>query len=491
MQKSRTCGQFIARAMGKQTARCMKLTALVMLVTCMHVTAKGISQDAKVTVASKQITLGQLLKVFEKQTNYHFSYSEAYVPASAPIAVDVSNADMFYVLQNICDSLGLVYRVMNDRVIALAKAGTWQAAEPEALPPADSLLQVKGRVVNEDGEGIAGASVYVRLTPASPRQTRTDSSGYFELKGVTPNATLVVIRPDFVTGEFALRNNNHPLIRLQKTWTSTNGLDNVVVVGYGVKKKEYMSNAVSSINAAQITEMPATNLSQVFAGRIPGILARTSTGSPGDEAATLLVRTSFGSQAPLLVVDGVPRFGGATNGQTDLNSIDPNEVESISVLKDNAAAAVYGARAANGVILITTKRGKTGRAQFSYTTNFTWSSPTKLFTKLDGYGIAVADNEYAANSGLTQPYSTTVLDTIHRHLNPYVYANTDWAHLVLGSNGLVQNHNFNIQGGNELVRYFYRALTRMKAVCSLQTITNGIHYRTTSILTSANSLKRR
>jgi TonB-linked SusC/RagA family outer membrane protein len=457
MQKSRTDGAIIARTIIKQTARCMKLTAFLMLATCLHIAAKGISQGEKVTVTNKEVTLEKLLKLFEKQTDYHFSYSPAYVPLSKRMTVNVDHADLFLVLQHICDSLDLIYRVMDDKVIGISRRPRPGISETDApvTGPADTLLSVKGQVLNEDGDPVRGATVMVR---GNNRQYKTDSSGNFKMDSTPAHAVVFVFKADYVSGEYALNNNPTPSIRLRKTWPAQQ-LEDVVIVGYGVQKKEYMTNAVSTINSNQITEMPATNISQVFAGRLPGILARTSAGSPGDEAATLLIRTTNLGQAPLLVVDGVPRFNanstaGAANNQVDLNTIDPNEVESISVLKDNAATAVYGARAANGVILITTKRGKTGRAQFSYTGNFTQSSPTKMFTKLDAYQKAVADNEYNTNSGLSPLYSPGILDTIQQQLEPYIYANTDWVSLVLKKEPFVQSHNLNIQGGNENIRYF-------------------------------------
>lgn len=423
----------------------MKLTIILTIGICLAANAKGHSQN--ISLSERNASLKTVFKKIEQQTNYHFVYRDEWISKSNPVNLNITKVPLEEALALCFRDQPLTYSIIGSTIVIKQKQLQPGNAN-DATEVVEPEYEVTGTITDENGP-LLSASVTVK---GSALGTTTDAKGQFVLKDVKENDILVISFVGYESQEIPLAGKKVIKVKL----VPGDVVNETVVVGYGQKRKEGLTTSVSTINANQITQMPVTNLSQVFASRIPGVLARTSAGSPGDENATLLVRTTNTSTPPLLVVDGVPRFNSFTTSttQVSLRDIDPNEVESITVLKDNAAAAVYGARGANGVIIVTTKRGKAGKAQFSYTGNFTWSQPAKMVKNLDAYSYALAYNEYYTNSGLAVPYSAAVLDTIQRQLSPYKYANTDWVDLLTGTPGFVQNHSLGIRGGSEGVRYF-------------------------------------
>lgn len=408
-----------------------------MTICLIHISAAGYAQ--RISLDKKNASLQTVFKEIRKQSGYDFVYSTPQLNISKPVTIKITNASLKEALDLCFLDQPLSYSI-EEKTIVVKRKPIKTASTIAAIP---SMI-ISGSVTDTDGKALPGASVMILN---EKRATLTNQDGYFRIPipiGATIRFSMIGFKSvDTLAGE-----KTELRIKLKE---QNMDLGELVVVGYGQVKKENMTTSVSSITASQITQMPTSNLSQVFAGRIPGILARTNSGTPGGEKAQLLVRTGDGSQSPLIVIDGVPRLD---NNQFSLQQMDPNEVESISVLKDNAAGAVYGARAANGVIIITTKRGKIGKPQFSYTGNFNWSRPSKMVKNLDGYGFAIASNEYYLNSGLAAPYSEAVLDTIKNQLAPYKYGNTDWIGLLSGKPVPVISHNLNVNGGSEAIRYF-------------------------------------
>ncbi len=418
------------------------------------------------TVSGQGIPVGEALHKVTKVFGTQFMYEKAVVKGKMTTydVDEIKGKKIEDVLKGILYPEDLVFLYIKNNYYAIAPKGRMARSMRRAnrvsdnnstgevitdsninklnVPPVlQSRVDIAGFVRDESGQPLERASVLVKGTT---KGTYTDTKGRFVLDHVKDNGVLVVSYIGYASREVAIAGRSVFSIKLEHS----NVLDETIVIGYGTKKRAFNTDAVSAINSEQITAMPATNLSQVFAGRLPGVLSRTTTGAPGDEDATLLIRTTDQGQRPLLVIDGVP------STYVGLDAIDPSSVASISILKDNAATAVYGARAANGVIVVTTKRGKLGKPQFSYSGNFTWSSPTKRVKILDGYDFAVANNQYNENSGLGVLYSPKQLDTIKNNLAPYRFANTDWVGLLIGNPSLVQDHNLNVSGGGEAIHYF-------------------------------------
>ncbi|WEK18981.1 MAG: TonB-dependent receptor [Candidatus Pedobacter colombiensis] len=417
--------------------RIMKLTIIILFTSLLYVSAGGFAQ--RISLNKNKAALHEVIKDIRKQSGYDFVITTPQIKAAKAISIKVTNKPLTEVLDECFADQPFTYAI-EDKIITIINRPVNEVLKQEPL------RVIKGLIKDSQGKPLPGASIVVLGTR---RAAQANTEGNFTIV-VTDKSIIRVSMIGFESIDVPVNDQKELTIILKE---SNMELGEFVVVGYGQIKKENLTTAVSTLNADQITQIPVSNLSQVLVGRVPGLLARSSSGNPGSDDSNLLIRTTNNVQRPLIVIDGIPRLNGNAD-QAGLRNIDPNEVESITVLKDNAAGAVYGARAANGVILITTKRGKLGKPQFGYTGNFTWSSPGKMIKTLDGYNYALMQNEYFTNSGLAAPYSAAVLDTIKRQLSPYKYANTDWLGLLTGKPELVQNHSLNVRGGTEAVKYF-------------------------------------
>ncbi len=326
---------------------------------------------------------------------------------------------------------------------------------------------VKGKVADEQGMGIPGANLLVKNTTTG---TTTDAEGNFTLSVPSANATLIVSSIGFVSQEVAL--NGRTTLDL-KLATDTKSLSEVIVVGYGTQKKETVTGSVVSVKGDELVKSPAVNLANSLAGRLPGVTVVNRSGQPGNDGAVIRIRgaNTLGNNSALIVVDGIPNRAGG------LDRINPADIESISVLKD-AAAAIYGARAANGVILITTKRGKTGKPSLSYTFNQGYSNPTVLpdvasaaeytsmLNDLDLYGLPVAEwaaatQAYKTTGSFTRPngtvrrapFSPEAIAKYQDGSDPWGHPNTDWFGATLKRNSPQVRHNVQLDGGTENFRY--------------------------------------
>lgn len=230
--------------------------------------------------------------------------------------------------------------------------------------------------------------------------------------------------------------------------TLVSDLDEVVVVGYGTQKKASLTAAVSTMKGEELTSLPTTNLSNNLGGRVSGVIVKQTTGEPGKDGSNIYIRgvSTTGSNQPLLIVDGVPR---------SFQKLDPNSIESFTVLKDAAAVAPYGMAGANGVILVTTKRGKEGKPTFSYNGYIGFQNPTILPDLVSGYEYALLRNQAADNEGIEKPYTDAELQKFKDGSDPDAYPNyKNPFDGLLTNNALLHNHSFGISGGSERVRFF-------------------------------------
>jgi TonB-dependent starch-binding outer membrane protein SusC len=307
--------------------------------------------------------------------------------------------------------------------------------------------KVEGTVLADDNTGpLPGVNVVIKGTSAG---TTTDAQGAFSLN-VPDDAVLVFSFIGFKTQEVTVGSTTKFEIRLI---SDVETLSEVVVVGYGEQKKETLTGSVSQVKGADLVKSPQTNLSNSLAGRFSGIIANNRGGEPGYDASTITIRglATTGNKDVLVVVDGIPgQLGG-------LERLNPNDIESISVLKD-ASAAVYGSRAANGVILVTTKRGKSGKPTVSYSFNQGFSSPTRLPHMADAATFATIQNEidYYNNNvgGMNQHYSAEEIQKFKDGSDPLNYPNTNWASTTLKKVALQNQHNLSVTGGSDDVKYY-------------------------------------
>lgn len=303
--------------------------------------------------------------------------------------------------------------------------------------------EVEGVVKDASGEPIIGATVRVVGTKIA---TVTDLDGNFKIKaksGQSLQFTYVGCKPKIVKvgrGSIAVTLEDDSQV-----------LKDVQVVAYGVQKKVTVTGAISNINGSELTKVPTGSINNMLSGVVPGLSSVQYSGEPGADAATILVRgqATTNNSSPLIQVDGVER---------DFNDIDPSEIESITVLKDASATAVFGVRGANGVILVTTKRGKEGKAKISANTSMSVIVPTDPIKLANAYEYASYYNMQKLNDGAaTAPFSDEILQKFKDHSDPLCFPDTDWIDYCFKDHAIQTQHNVNISGGTDRMRYFVSA----------------------------------
>lgn len=300
---------------------------------------------------------------------------------------------------------------------------------------------VKGNVKDAStGQTLPGVSVMIKGTKVG---TVTDVNGNFTISA-PDDATLVFTFVGYDLAEAAVKGQNVLNISLR---AKSNSLNEVVVVGYGTQKKTSTTAAVSTVPIAEITQKPIVNLTNGLVGRAAGLIATQSGGEPGFDGSGLLIRgpATTGRTAPLTVVDGVPR---------DFSRLDPNSIETITILKDAAAVAPYGVAGANGVILITTKSGKTGKPTLTYNGYYGIQNPTAVPRFVNSYQYALLRNEAARNDGATEPYTQRDIELFQNHQDPDGHADGRPLEDIILKNRPIQYHNITMSGGTEDVKYF-------------------------------------
>ena len=300
----------------------------------------------------------------------------------------------------------------------------------------------KGNVKDAAGEPVIGASVVVKGTTNG---TITDFDGNFELSGVSKGATLEISFVGFATQTITFNGQAINVVLKE----DNEMLDELVVVGYGVQKKANLTGSVASINAEALESRAVASVSAAMAGTMPGVTSIQTSGAPGAQTGSITIRgkNSINAASPLVIVDGVPG---------SMNNIDPQDIESISVLKDAASAAIYGVQAANGVILITTKKGKSGqKARVNYSGLVSWASPTAKLDFLDAAGYATLYNEATLNDNpsATLPYSDEDIELYRNGKDPIDHPNTNWYDEVFKKNAMETQHSLSVSGGSETTTY--------------------------------------
>lgn len=302
-------------------------------------------------------------------------------------------------------------------------------------------VSVSGTVFDSQSTPLIGASVAVK---GMANGTITDIDGKYLLKVPNANVTLVFSFIGYEKQEIALKGRTTLKVVLKD---NAKVMEEVVVVGYGTQKKVSVTGAVSQVSAKELAKTPYPNVSQMLAGKMPGLVSRQESGQPGSDDATLYVRGlgTWGDSSPMILVDGVERA---------FNNLDPNEIESIAILKDASAAAVYGVKGANGVILVTTKRGSEQKAKISYSGTVTMSQNTSFPEFLDGEEYAYWYN-YAEKLNGRQPlFTESDINKIKNGDPNGNWGNTNWYDLLFKKAAITQQHNVSVNGGNQNMRYF-------------------------------------
>ena len=302
---------------------------------------------------------------------------------------------------------------------------------------------VTGNVVDNTGEAVIGASVVV-VGAQTTIGTVTDFDGNFTIKvkpGTQLKITFVGYKDKIVKAQNGMK------VVLEENSTMLQGVE---IVAYGVQKKVTVTGALSSVKSEELTRTPVSSVNNVLAGQLSGVTTVQTSGEPGSDAAQIFVRGqgTWGDSSPLIQVDGVER---------EMWDIDPNEIESVTVLKDASATAVFGVRGANGVVLITTKRGAEGKAKISFNVSFSALAPTSMVKMASSYDYAMFHNAMHVNDGTSTEFSDKVIQKFKDGSDPIRFPSMNWSDYIMKDVTLQQQHNVNISGGNKTVKYFISA----------------------------------
>jgi TonB-linked SusC/RagA family outer membrane protein len=384
--------------------------------------------DRKLTIRNHKGTLSEFFKEIEKQSDYRFFYNDELVKIEkGTYQLDVKNESIDEVLNTLLANTGLMYRKLDNNLIVISSRELLQN------------VNVTGTVVDVNGEPIAGVNISVKGTTTG---TATDVDGRFSLD-VSQGATLTVSFIGYVSQEIVAGSRTSFRITLLEDMQA---LEEIVVVGYGTQKKVNLTGAVATLNASEIREIPASNLSNALSGRLGGVtITQNMGGRPGNSSSiSIRAKGSWNNTDPLYVIDGVVRDKFAFDG------LDANDIENLSVLKDGASAAVYGSRSANGVILITTKKGSVGKPVITYTGTIGMSDATKIPETESAYDHSVFINDALTVQKVPandfRYFTEDELEYLKTH--SYSWMDIGW------KEPLLSHHSLNVNGGNERVRYF-------------------------------------
>lgn len=385
----------------------------------------------KVSLVADQEELKTVFHRLSKEAGVKFIYISPGVPDQQRVTCLAVHEDLDVVLGRLLGPLHLRMEVVGNQVIL----------KPEV--PATVVVTarpVHGRVADGAGVPLEGVSVTVK---GSNTGTMTDAKGAFTLDA-TEGTELVISYVGYASQTVKVTGGEVSVVLTKQQ----NSLNEVVVVGYGTQRKVDLTGSVSTVSAAQLEDRPVTSLGNALQGTMPGVTVIQNNGQPGRDAGSINIDGigTLNSTAPLVVVDGII---------SSMNEVNPNDVESISVLKDAASAAIYGSRAANGVILITTKKGRKGASQIEYDVYVGKQTPTRLPDYLPSWQAATMYNQALANVGSAPVYSATDIQQYKDGSDPVGHPNTDWLNLFYNKKGLQQNHYLGISGGSEKTQYLF------------------------------------
>lgn len=408
----------------------MRLFA-IMLITSMHMSVFAFAQ--KITLNKKNVPLTSVIKEIKKQSGYNFLYDSNALLRAPRVNIDVEEATVIEALDQCLEGLALGY-VINDHNIIISK---------RIVPIAKIVQQreITGRVTDEQGDPLEGVTVSLKGRSTS---TITNNDGTYRLSVQGNDAGLVFSIIGYEAREESLSADNVLNVSLSE---QVSNLDEVVVVGYGTQKKVNMTGSVGTISSDEIADRTFSNTSRAIQGLSPGLTIIDRGGAPGKENMEINIRGvgTLGNANPLILVDNIP--------VGSMNDVRPDDIASISILKDAASAAIYGSRAANGVILITTKRGKSGGVSVDYHGFASMQNPTRLPESVSIGDYLQIMNEGYRNRGLVEPYSPEYIQGSISGEDPYRFPDTDWLKVVFSERGLSMNHSLGVSGGSDVSNF--------------------------------------
>lgn len=399
----------------------MKISSILLLVFTFHLAAEGYSQNAKIKLNFRSGTISEIIEAIENQTEFKVFYKTDQVDVKKLVSITQNETTLSTLLDQTLEGSNLTYTVMNNLLVITPSQSV-----------AAQLQKVTGKVLDsKSGEPLPGVNVTVQGTTIG---TVTDLDGKYSLEVADGNAVLIFSFVGYVSQNVTVGTSAVIDVQMEEDIKS---LEEVVVVGYGVQKKSLVTGAISKVNSDELVKGSSLRVTQAIQGKTAGVFITNTSGQPGSFVSVKIrgIGTN-GDTEPLYIVDGLPSNG---HGIDYLNASD---VESIEVLKDAASAAIYGARGANGVVLITTKTGKkNSRFQVSLDSYYGVQNPWKKLNVLEPKQYFELMNESAANAGQAIPFPTAITDTL-KH-------STDWQDQMFSYNAPKQNHVISFTGGGE------------------------------------------
>ncbi len=450
--------------------RVMRITAALLLAASLHVAAR--TEGQKVTLKVKDLPMKEVFRQIQKQTGLDVLVDEGLLEKADAVTLDVHNMPVSQVLALCLKNEPMSFSISEGRIIVKPsqspKSNTASSSSVENMTPP---VEIHGRVTDSLGHPLAGASVFVK-GKGKQKGTETDANGNFMLTGIAENSTLVISYTGYTSRQFAVNSGGDLAVILDK---SNSPLDEIQVIAYGTTTKRYIVGNVTTVTGEEIAKQPVDNPLLALEGRVPGLFITQNTGVPGG-GITVRIHgqnsIAWGND-PLYVIDGVPypsqlpqssTFDGILNSSgaaanlgnqaagNPLSFVNPSDIESIEVLKDADATAIYGSRAANGAILITTKKGKAGKAKIEIDAQNGWGNVDRYLKMLDLRQYLDMRYEAYKNDGIalsslhpsSSNYDLTLWDTTR---------STDWQKLLIGGTAQYTTINGSVSGGTNTVQY--------------------------------------
>ncbi len=414
----------------------MKISVFIFLITLLPLSANTLSQTLNFSKEFRGSNFEEFMEFVENKTDYKFFLSNTKVNVNQKITKPSGEQTIKDAVDLVLNNLQLDYKITNEKLILVVGEKNIQ----------QDVKTITGKVTDKNGEALPGVTVYIKGTTNG---TITDTDGNYSISNVKETDVLVYSFVGMETKEVTVGFQTSVTISLSP---EAIGLNEVIAVGYGYQRKANLTGAVGSIKKEDLKKAQVANASNAIVGRLSGVIAKQATGEPGADGSDIYIRgvaTFQGNTTPGVIIDGIERT------MSDFSQLDPNEIESVNVLKDAAAAAIFGMRGANGVIVVETVRGAKGKPSFSYSYNCGIQSPTKLPEFTNSYEYALLLNERNALMGNDPAYTQEQLNKFKDGSDPDRYPNTDWYDLIMENDyAIQQQHNLSIKGGTENVKYF-------------------------------------
>ena len=428
-------GKCISQIKCQNLIRIMKITFTLFLLFTSGLFASEVnSQMARVNISVKNVNTRTVLNEIERQTDYLFIFSPEDINMERATSISAENQPVAQVLSSLFRETDISYAMEGYNIFLLkedeinaGKTGLTQLSQSDKIT-------IRGLVIDESGEPVIGANVVEKGTTNG---VTTDMEGSFILN-IVQNSIVQISYIGYIPQEVAVRNQSNITIVLIE---DTKVLDEIVIIGYGSVRKSDLTGSVSSISSDKVTQVKSvSNIAQTLQGQMSGVMANQRSGQPG-EAINIIIRGAnsiSGGNDPLYVVDGMLL-------ESLSSQLNPDDIQNIEILKDASATAIYGSRGANGVIMITTKRGSEGKPQVSYSGYFGGQTLRKKLDLIDAHDFAILQNEVAANDGTALPWTDSAINALGK--------GTDWQDEVYRT-GAVQNHDISLKGGSTNTKYY-------------------------------------